>query len=99
MTVYTLGVWRVRPGREDDFVAEWDALARWTVESGYEWSGTLLRDRSDLSVFVSVGPWPSVEVAERWRSSDGFAERIEHLRELVESMDDPGVLDVVLRVS
>jgi len=50
-------------------------------------------------VFVSVGPWPSAEVAERWRSSDGFAERIEHLRELVESMDDPGVLDVVLRVS
>jgi heme-degrading monooxygenase HmoA len=99
MTVYTLGVWRVRPGREEEFVAGWDELARWTVESGFEWSGTLLRDREQPALFVSVGPWPSAEVAERWRSSAGFTDRVARLRELVENVDEASVLDVVLRVS
>lgn len=96
--MYTLGVWRAKPGREADFVNAWDELARWTVESGYESTGTLLRDRSEPGRFVSFGPWPSVDAAEEWRASDGFAERLAKLRESLESFE-PGTYDVVLRVS
>jgi heme-degrading monooxygenase HmoA len=98
VTVYTLGVWRVKPGREADFVNAWDEFARWTVESGYESTGTLLRDRSEPGRFVSFGPWPSAEAAEEWRDSSGFAERVGALRDTLDSFE-PGTYDVVLRVS
>jgi heme-degrading monooxygenase HmoA len=99
VTVYTLATWHVRPGSEADFVAAWDELSEWTVETGYEWSGTLLRDRNQPTRFVSFGPWPSFHAAERWRTSPGFTERLDRLRELLESVDEPSVYDVVLRVS
>lgn len=99
MTVYTLAVWHVKRGREDEFVSAWDELSEWSVETGYEWSGTLLRDRDNRSRFVSFGPWPSAEAAERWRGSPGFGERLERLRQLLEAVDEPSVYDVVLRVS
>jgi heme-degrading monooxygenase HmoA len=98
VTVYTLGVWRVKPGRESDFVNAWDEFARWTVESGFESTGTLLRDRSEPGRFVSFGPWPSAEAAEQWRASTGFVERIGALRDALESFE-PSTYDVVLRVS
>jgi heme-degrading monooxygenase HmoA len=98
VTVYTMGVWQVKPGREDDFVNAWDELARWTVESGFDSTGTLLRDRSRPGRFVSFGPWPSVEAADEWRGSPGFAERLEALRDTLEGFE-PGTYDVVLRVS
>lgn len=98
MTVYTVGVWRVKPGRETDFVNAWDDLARWTVESGFESTGTLLRDRAEPGRFVSFGPWPSAEDVEEWRGSAGFVERLAALQGTLESFE-PGTYDVVLRVS
>ena len=32
MAVYTLGVWTVKPGHEDDFIEAWNALATATVD-------------------------------------------------------------------
>jgi heme-degrading monooxygenase HmoA len=98
VTVYTMSVWEVKPGREEDFVNAWDELARWTVEAGFESTATLLRDRLRQGRFVSFGPWPSAEAAESWRGSPGFAER---LRALGETLDrfEPETYDVVLRVS
>jgi heme-degrading monooxygenase HmoA len=93
-----MGVWRVKPGRDEDFVNAWDELARWTVESGFDSTGTLLRDRSQPGRFVSFGPWPSVEAVEEWRASPGFAERLGALRNTLEGFE-PGTYDVVLRVS
>lgn len=97
MSVYTLGVWRVRGGREDDFVRAWDELAQWTVESGFESHGVLVRDREDPLRYVSFGPWPSAEVAARWRESDGFRERLAKIEEYVDGFE-PQLLDVVMRV-
>jgi heme-degrading monooxygenase HmoA len=98
MTVYTLGVWRVKPGCEDDFVASWDALAQWTLDRGFDTHGTLVRDRSDPQRFVSFGPWRSVEDTERWRAEPEFQERVARLEALLESFE-PGTYDVVMRVS
>jgi heme-degrading monooxygenase HmoA len=98
VTVYTMGVWRVKPGREDDFVNAWDELARWTVEAGFESTGTLLRHRTQPGRFVSFSPWPSLEAAEEWRASPGFAERLRALSDTLEAFE-PETYDVVLRVS
>jgi heme-degrading monooxygenase HmoA len=97
VTVYTLGVWFVKKGREEEFVRAWDDLAQWTVESGYESHGTLVRDRDAPYRFISFGPWPSAEAAGRWRESDGYRERLDRLDELVDRFE-PQTLDVVMRV-
>jgi heme-degrading monooxygenase HmoA len=98
VTVYTLGVWRVREGREQEFVAAWDALAQWTLESGYETHGTLIRDRADASRFISFGPWRSAEEVERWRGDPGYAEHYRRIEAALESFE-PGTYDVVMRIS
>jgi heme-degrading monooxygenase HmoA len=97
VTVYTIGVWSVRPGREEEFVREWDELAQWTVESGHDSHLTLVRDHDDPHRYVSLGPWPSAELAGRWQESEGFRERFARLEQLVESFE-PQLLDVVMRV-
>ena len=98
MTVYTLDVWRVKPGSEEAFVAAWDALGQWTLERGFDTHGTLVRDRNDPGRFLSFGPWRSAEEAERWRSEPGVQERLARLEELLESYE-AGTHDVVMRVS
>jgi heme-degrading monooxygenase HmoA len=98
VTVYTMGVWTVKPGREEDFVAAWDALGQWTLEQGFDTHGTLVRDRSDPRRFVSFGPWRSAEDAERWRAARGFHEHFARLEETLERFE-PGTYDVVMRIS
>ena len=81
---YTQGVWRVKPGHADEFVAAWTEFAEWTsanVEGAGR--GTLLRDSGDPDRFVSFGPWESEEAIERWRSSPGWGERVARMRDLL----------------
>lgn len=98
MTVVTMSVWIVKPGRDDDFVAAWDALGQWTLEQGYDTHGTLVRDRAEPQRFISFEPWRSAEEAERWRLSPGFTERLARLEETLERVE-PGLYDVVMRIS
>jgi heme-degrading monooxygenase HmoA len=98
VTVYTLGVWKVQPGKEDEFVEAWHSFGQWTVESGFESHGTLLRDRADPSRFVSFGPWRSVEDAERWRSHPEFVRHLARIESTLESFE-PSTFDIVLSVS
>jgi hypothetical protein len=51
MTVYTLGIWTVKPGREEDFVRAWQELADRTKSDFPDERATLLRDRDHLSQF------------------------------------------------
>ena len=95
--VWTSGTWRVKAGREDEFVGAWGEFARWSQAAfagGHAW---LLRDRADPRVFLSIGPWPDDEVIERWRSSEGFRDRIGRIRDLLESFE-PRTLEEVIVV-
>jgi heme-degrading monooxygenase HmoA len=84
--VWTHGVWRVKPGREEEFVDLWRQMAREgmatleTVEPP-----TLLRDHDEPTEFVSFGPWPNLEEVDRFRSSDAFRNGQARLRDLLES--------------
>jgi quinol monooxygenase YgiN len=96
-TVFTHGAWLVKPGREEEFVAEWKSLAEWTASLYPDSRGTLLRDREEPRRFVSFGPWPSSEAAEKWRAEPEFQRRVAEIRECLESFE-PRTLDLVLAV-
>jgi quinol monooxygenase YgiN len=86
--VWTHGTWTVKPGREDDFVRAWRALARRaTTELGVASRPTLLRDRETPNLFVSFGPWPSIEDVDRFRSSPAFRESVAAMEDLLESFE------------
>jgi heme-degrading monooxygenase HmoA len=88
--LYTCGIWTVLPGSEEEFVSAWSDLAEWTAEhvagAGF---ATLVQDEERPNRFLSFGPWESAEAIEAWRSSTGFRERVERMRELLERFE-PG---------
>jgi heme-degrading monooxygenase HmoA len=93
MTIWTHGVWSVKPGRADDFVAAWQAMARDAVaEFRPIGSPHLLRDRERPNVFRSFGPWSDPESVQRFRAS--IAPRLIEMQELTESIEF-SVLDEV----
>jgi heme-degrading monooxygenase HmoA len=98
VSVYTLGIWHVKKGRQDEFVRAWEALAQWTLEAGFATHGTLLRDRDDPLRYVSFGPWPSVEIVARWRAHPEFQA---HLKRIMKSVArfEPATYDAVLSVT
>ena len=98
MSVFAVGVWTVKQGREDDFERAWEALAQWTVEEGLAAHATLVRDCATPSRYVSFAPGASAEHVERWRSSTGFQAHLDQIMMSVESFE-PGTFDTVLSVS
>ena len=90
-----MAVWTVKPGREDDFVQLWTELGTRTLHDFPEAVGTLIRDRERPNRFVSFGPWPDAETAERWRSTPAFRETLEKMRELLDGFE-PGMYDELI---
>ena len=93
--VWTHGTWTVKAGCEDDFVEAWRTLARRTIDE-LDYAGTpmLLRDRDRRNVFLSFGPWPSLDEILRFRESPLFRDSVASMQELLESFE-PQTLDVV----
>jgi hypothetical protein len=93
--IWTHGIWTVKPGREDEFVAAWRVMARAAVAE-FDPPGTpqLMRDRERPSVFRSLGPWDDPETVERFR---GFIQpHLQGIRELTESIEIFALDDVSL---
>lgn len=92
---YTLGVWRVKEGREADFVAAWEAVG----EAFYQLPrqpgpGKLLRSESDPSLFYSFGPWDRLEDIQAMRDDPRARAAIARLVDLCEEAS-PGTFRVV----
>jgi heme-degrading monooxygenase HmoA len=83
---YSQTEWRVKPGREADFVERWRELAEWSALQGLA-GAKLFLDRDDPTRFVSFGPWESLDKVQRWRSLPGYDERIARLVEVLERFD------------
>ena len=83
---HTHGTWRVKPGREDDFIAAWHEMASWTnTDFGEVGGARLLQDQNDRTLFYSVGSWPSNEAIDAWRTHPEFTKRLEAIADLLES--------------
>lgn len=82
-SVYTLGVWRVQPGKEAAFIAAWQELGaifgRLPQPPG---KGTLLQSLSDPTLFYSFGPWRSLADIQAMRDDPRAQNGIARLRAL-----------------
>ena len=83
---YTYGVWIVKPGREEHFVAGWRELAEWTVANAPGAGiGRLFQDEDQPGRFISIGAWDDRDAIAAWRSRLGYQERVGKLREMLET--------------
>lgn len=98
MAVYTSGDWRVKLGRDKEFVEAWRELADWSgAEHDMGGWAKLLRDKEDPGHFRSVGEWTDQKAIERWRASEGFKERFAKIRVLLDDVHIY-VLDPVVEI-
>jgi hypothetical protein len=66
--VFTLGAWRVADGRQNEFVAAWQALGVYFNSLPHPpGEGTLLQSIDDPQQFYSFGPWDCLEDIQEMR--------------------------------
>lgn len=97
MDAYTLGVWRVKDGKESEFVEAWkllgDAFRSLPHPPG---PGTLVQSVDDPRLFYSFGPWSSLEDIAEMRAHPGTPEALARLAALCDEAK-PGTYRVVAR--
>ena len=93
--VYTLGVWHVTDGKQDEFVDAWQRLGRLFLDLPHPpREGTLLQSLDDPLLFYSFGPWESLEDIQEMRKDPEAAAAIQELLDLCED-GKPGAFRVV----
>lgn len=92
---YTLGIWFVKPGKEQEFIGEWTSFAEWTSKNipGAE-KGYLLQDEKNAARFVSFGPWSNEKSIQEWRATNEFKSFVLKAKELCDDFQ-PNTLKVV----
>lgn len=95
-TTYTLTVWTVKPGEDDEFVRRWTEWVRWSHRRGLVSDARLLRDHEHPGTFVSFGPWANLEAVRQWRSDPEYHERVASLNEVVERFE-PRTLELAAK--
>lgn len=97
-SVYTLGVWRVKPGRDADFVAAWKALGEVFLALEHPpGPGTLLQSATDPALYYSFGGWAREADIQAMREDPGARAALQRLVELCTDAT-PGMYRVVARV-
>jgi len=82
--VFTLGVWRVKPGRESEFVEAWKDLGAVFAQLPQPPSGkgTLLQSLVEPALFYSFGPWRNRQAVQAMRDSPQAQAGLARLRDL-----------------
>ena len=93
-TPFTHTTWRVKAGREEEFIRRWLEWIEWSHRQGLRAHARLLRDVENPSLFVSFGPWETISAVRTWRGEPGYHERVARLQELVEEFE-PRTLEEV----
>ena len=96
--VYTLGVWKVKPGEEESFIAVWKELGDFFLSLPKPpGPGTLVQSLEDATLFYSFGPWNSLEDIQAMRAHPRAPAMIGKLASLCEQAT-PGSFRVVATV-
>jgi heme-degrading monooxygenase HmoA len=95
---YTLAMYRVKEGHEDVFIHAWNELAETfsALQQPPIW-GTLIRHRTDRTLFYSFGPWGSSEHVKAMRESSAARAAFEKLHGYCVEMT-PGDYELVIHV-
>ena len=98
-SVYTLGVWRVKPGKEAEFIEAWKGLGQLFshLPQPPGGKGTLVQSLSDPLLFYSFGEWSSMEAIQAMRKDANAQEGIQKVTELCTEAT-PGSFRVVAEV-
>lgn len=92
---YTLAVWRVKTGCQDDFVRLWtEELADHFLTLNPSAKGTLIQSLEDTGLFYSFGPWESMDEMQAIRTDERTAELIAKLTALCHEAK-PGPFKVI----
>jgi pimeloyl-ACP methyl ester carboxylesterase len=92
---YTLGVWRVKNGKQDDFVEAWKGLGRvFRALPRPPGQGTLLQSLDEPRQFYSFGPWRTLDDIHGARRHPDVPSEIGKLMDLCEE-GRPGTFRVV----
>ena len=96
--VYTLGVWKVKPGQEESFIAVWRELGNFFLSLPKPpGPGTLVQSLEDATLFYSFGPWNSLEDIQAMRAHPQAPAMIGKLASLCEQAT-PGSFRLVATV-
>lgn len=95
---YTLAMYRVKAGHEQAFISAWDELADTFSSLPHPplW-GTLIRHRTDRTLFYSFGPWRSEEHVTAMRQNPQAGEAFRRLQGLCVELT-PGDYEMVRHV-
>ena len=95
---YTLALWRVKEGHEDEFLRVWrEELASAFRNVDPAAQGTLIQSLEDPHLFYSFGPWDSLEQMQIARSDPHTRAALGHLIALCDEAK-PGPFRVVLTI-
>jgi hypothetical protein len=86
---YTLAMWRVKEGCEEEFVEAWSGeLADFFLSlPNPPDSGTLIRSVDEPLLFYSFGPWKSLDDVRQMRSHPRTQKIMGKLRDLCEEVN------------
>jgi heme-degrading monooxygenase HmoA len=95
---YTSGLWTVKPGHEEDFVAAWTDFVEWARDQPGSGTFRLVRDVDEPSHYLSFAPWESFEAQATWKQTDEFAARMSRVRAHVDGFE-PSTYELVVELS
>ena len=95
---YTSGMWTVRSGEEEDFVAAWKDFVGWASEMPGSQTFRLVRDIDRPNLFHSFAPWDSFEAQSDWTQHPEFREHIGRVLQHCEDFQ-PSIYELVTQVS
>ena len=76
-TPITSGNWVVSEGKQEEFIAAWTELLRWSQKEfpdfGYAF---LIQQATDPKHFISVGEWNNRDTIMEWRGHPEFPQKI-----------------------
>jgi heme-degrading monooxygenase HmoA len=96
MDTYTQTTWRVKEGREEDFLERWRDWAEWSRRHGFADAALLLRDTEAERTYISYGRWADRGAVQSWRQMAGYQQRLSALSEVLDGFE-PRTLQVVFR--
>lgn len=88
-THYVSSRWKVKRGREDEFVSAFETFALW-AELNHPEGGTarLMQDVDEPLRMTGTWEFPGAEAIERWREHRDVIEHMERLEALAELLEE-----------
>lgn len=98
-TIYSVGFWTVKAGKEEAFLKTWTDFANWTLNNQKgSLNVVMLQDSEQKNRFISFGPWENLESIQEWRQRPEFKAAFLKLKDLCDEIK-PNTMKSVIKIS